>query len=116
MQFDAPNLTYCPHLQLLSEYIRKRIDIMKCLESTSWGASQKVLKMFYKGYILGKIDYGCLFYDSAAETRTKKLDVLQNKALRLILGARSFSPVISLEALCHIPPLKLRRAYLSLDL
>ena len=43
VQFDAPNLTYGPHLQLMSENIRKRIDIMKCLASTSWGASQKVL-------------------------------------------------------------------------
>ena len=112
IEFDAPSLTYNNHIKKLQLDIRKRIDMMKCLSSTNWGASQKVLKMFYQAYVRGKMDYGSVLYDTAAQSHLKKLDVLQNKALRLISGGRRSSPITSLEATTSIPPLKLRRSFL----
>ena len=51
--FDAPLLTYGPHISELSKDVKRRLDIMKCLSSTNWGAAQKVLTIFYKAYVRG---------------------------------------------------------------
>ena len=110
---DAPKLTYTPHLQTTVLNIRKRIDVMKYLSSTHWGASQKVLKCFYLAFIRSKLEYGSLIYSSTSKTNLNKLDVLQNKALRLILGGRNTSPISSLEVLADIPPLEIRRDFLK---
>ena len=109
---DAPLLTFKHHIELLCIDVRRRIDIMKCLSSTNWGASQKILRMFYISYVRGKLDYGSSLYGTAAATHLKKLDSLQNTALRLVSGCRRSTPVISLEVVCHVPSLELRRFYL----
>ena len=109
---DAPRLTWGAHIKYLKTDCLKRIDIMKSLSSNKWGASAKVLRMFYIAYIRSKIDYGCVVYRSAADTHLQKLDVLQNACLRLILGAWKTTPILSLQAEAHIPPLNLRSCYL----
>lgn len=111
--FDSPCLTWRAHITYLSEEIRKRIDLMKIISSINWGASKKILRTFYIGFVRSKIDYGCAIYGIAAETNLIKLDKLQNAALRLILGARRTSPIISLEVEAYIAPLKIRRAMLA---
>ena len=111
IEIDAPKLNYGKHVQGLVLQIRKRIDIMKYLSSTYWGASQKVLKNFYTAFIRSKMEYGCIIYRNASQANLKKLDILQNRALRLMLGARNTSPITSMEVLANIPPLNLFREF-----
>ena len=87
---------------------------MKVLSTTKWGACTKVLRTFYIAYIRAKIDYGAMIYRSAAETNLKKLEVIQNACLRLILGAWKTTPILSLQAEAHIPPLALRNYYITI--
>jgi len=110
--FDSPTLTWKSHIEYLINDIRKRIDLMKVLSSTNWGASFKTLKLFYIMYIRSKIDYGSCAYADAAEMHLQKLDKLQNSALRLMLGARKSSPVLSMEVEAYVIPLCLRRRFL----
>lgn len=58
------------------------------------------------------MDYGAIFYDTAAKTGLRQLNSIQNQALRLSLGAYRTSPVISLLAEAGEVPLKLRRTEL----
>ena len=112
--FESPKLSWLPHIEMLKRECTKRIDIMKTLSSSVWGATSKVLRTFYIAYIRAKIDYGSIIYSTATESQLSKLDVIQNHALRLILGARRTTPILSLQAECHIPPLKLHRALLHM--
>ena len=114
MDFDSPRLKWDDHIKQLSDNILRRLDIMKALSSSCWGANAKVLRMFYVSYIRAKLDYGCVMYASANESMLNKLEVLQNRALRMILGARNTTPILSMQIESYLPPLKLRRAYLIL--
>ena len=74
-----------------------------------WGADRLMLQRMYKALILSKLNYGVQFYSSAAKTSLKKLDSIQNTALRVITGARNTSPILSLEAETNIVPLQIER-------
>ena len=111
--YDSPLLNWKPHIDYLKVDCLKRIDIMKSIASPNWGASSKVLRTFYISYIRAKIDYGAVIYCTAAKSNLEKLDKIQNAAARLILGARKSSPILSLQAEAHIPPLDMHRGYLT---
>ena len=109
---DSPSLTFRAHINKLSTECTRRINMM-VISSTRWGACSKILRLFCLAYIRSKIDYGAMIYGGASEVYTGKLEVIQNSCLRLILGARKSSPVISLQVEAQIPPLTLQRGYLA---
>ena len=112
MILDSPKLTWKPHIQYLINDCQRRLDILKIISSPVWGASLKMLRMAYISYIRSKIAFGCILYNTSKSPLLKKLDVVQNNALRLILGARRTSPILSLQAEAHIPPLSMYRGQL----
>ena len=112
LNLDSPRLTWRPHIRYLISDCTRRMDLLKCIASTTWGASTKILKNFYMAYIRAKIDYGATLYGGGAETELRRLETLQNKCIRLILGARRSTPILSLQAEAFIPPLTLHREFL----
>ena len=86
---------------------------MKTIASINSGASFNVLRLFYQSYIRTKICYGASALGSMAMTHMKKLETVQNACLRLMLGARKTSPVLSLQAEASIPPLIKYTQYLT---
>ena len=113
MVFDAPRLKWGPHISMLRTDIMRRIALLKHMASPNWGANRRFLRLFYCAYIRAKLDYGCILYRTACDSLLSRLDVLQNACLRLILGARRTTPILSLQAEANIPPLSLRRQYLA---
>lgn len=67
--FDAPRLTWKPHIKYLTENCFQRLNVMRRLAGTSWGSSQETLLQIYQSYILGKLDYGNVIYGAAAKTK-----------------------------------------------
>lgn len=102
-----------PHILQLRSDVLRRMDLLKHMASPNWGANCRFLRQFYISYIRAKIDYGSILYRSASASMLSKLDVLQNSCLRLILGARRTTPVVSLHVEAHVPPLSVRRQYLA---
>ena len=114
MTFDN-RLTWKPHIQDLVLKCRKGLNILKVLSNRCWGTDTNVLLKVYRSLIRSKIDYGSIAYDSATSSVLKLLDPIHNSAIRLALGAFYTSPVNSLLCQASEPPLRLRRAYLSLS-
>ena len=85
---------------------------MKTIAPARWGASHVVLKMFYTAYIRAKISFCSSTFRSACPSTFNKLSVIQNACLRLILGARRSTPILSLEAEYQLPPISLYFYYL----
>ena len=112
LYLDSPKLTWNKHIEHLVQDSRKRIDILKVISSYNWGASRKLLRMFYIAYIRSKLDYGSHIYNSSAKSNLNKLDKIQNEALRRITGAHKSTPITSLEVEANIEPLAIRRSYL----
>lgn len=106
------NLLWKSHIEYIFKKAELGLNIMKSLAGVKWGADPKILKLLYISTVRSHFDYGCMFYRNANNSLLRKLDVLQNKALRIITGAMMSSPINSLEVEAGIVPLFIRRAFI----
>ena len=92
-------LRFHKHIQYLKDECQRRLNILKHLSHTSWGADSRSLLRIYAALIKSKLEYGVEAYASACKSNLKKLDSIQNSALRIATGAYRTSPIKSLEVL-----------------
>src|SRR5436190_5870140 len=112
--FDS-RLTWVPHLKYLKAKCLKRLNMLRALSGTKWGADRSCMLRFYKAVIRSCLDYGCIVYGSARPNALKMLDSIHHSALRLATGAFRSSPTPSLLAEVGEPSLHHRRIQLSLN-
>lgn len=62
--FDK-RLDWIAHVNELRKRCFNRLNILRVLSNTSWGADRISLMKVYQGLIHSKIDYGCIVYSSA---------------------------------------------------
>ena len=105
MYLDAPTLTWKSHIKEARRQGVQRLNILKALAGTTWGAERELLLKVYISYIRPKLTYGIAALASAAETNLKSLSRIQNAALRVALGARKTSPTVALHIEANIQPL-----------
>ena len=106
--FDSRN-SWKEQISHLQERCSKPMNILKCLAGKNWGAARSILVILYKVLIRSILDYGALCYSNASKTQLQKLNVIQNKALRICTGALRSTPTDLLEAYCGVEPLGIRR-------
>ncbi|XP_041980491.1 uncharacterized protein LOC121738697 isoform X1 [Aricia agestis] len=106
-------LKFNVHIDYICNKAYKRLNILRCLAGVFWGADPKILSMLYKSLVRSHFDYSCLAYINASASLLKKLDIIQNQALRIITGAMKSTPINSMEVETYIPPLFLRRLMLA---
>lgn len=82
---------------------------MRGVTGQDWGADKQSLKDIYVGLMRSVLDYGCIVYESASVTMLKKLDIIQAKALRIILGAVKTTPTAALQVETSEMPLYKKR-------
>jgi len=114
MVFDGPRLSWKHHISHLRVSCSKSISVMKSVSHNKWGADRDTLLRFYVATIRSKLDYASHLYANAAGTHLDALDVIQNQCLRIALGVRNTTPILSLTAEANIPPLKIRRIFLGI--
>lgn len=110
--FDS-RLNYKSHINFISKKCHQFMNILRALCGVSWGAHPYSLLQVYKGAIRPKMDYASPFYNNASNNLIIKLDRVQWKACRIALGAMISTHTLALEVESKIPPLKLRRKYIS---
>ena len=98
-----------PHIEYFKARCHKSLNILKVLSRTECGADQTALLKLYRSLVRSKLDYGCIVYGSVSKAALVKLDPVRNQGLRLSLEAFRSSPVESLYAEAHEPPLGIRR-------
>lgn len=106
-------LTWREHIEHLRERCFTRLNLLKVLSGTKWGADRCTLLRVYKAAICAKLDYGSFIYASALTPVLTRLDTVHHAGLRLATGAFRTSPVLSLCAESGVPPLLFRRHKLS---
>ena len=107
--FDKPRLTWVPQIKYIINKCIPKMNILKSVSNHHWGADREVLLKLYKSLIRSILDYGSIFYMTASKTHLNKLNKIQNNCLRLAIGARKTSPILSLEVESNVPPLFLHR-------
>ena len=107
MTLDSPNLTWGPHIEQLKSDCMSRVNIMRALTGTTWGANRECLLKIYNAFIKSKITYGCQVLLSASPTNLYELEKIQNAALRVATGAWNSTYIPSLQSEANIIPLEL---------
>lgn len=86
---------------------------MRALSGVWWGSHPYCQKLLYNALVRSHFDYGSFIFEPRNKEGLEKLNKIQAKCLRIILGAMKSSPKIALMTECVNPPLDLRRQYLS---
>ena len=106
-------LTFVPHLKALKQKCMHSLNLLRVVGHKDWGGDFSTLIKLYRTLVRSKLDYGCVVYGSARKSYLQMLDPIQNRALRLSLGAFRTSPVESLRVEASEPSLSLRRQKIS---
>ncbi|XP_028042689.1 uncharacterized protein LOC114252408, partial [Bombyx mandarina] len=106
-------LTGSAHVDNTVKKCEKNINVLRALSGTWWGAHPYSQKLLYNALVRSIIDFGSIFLQTSTKSILSRLDSVQFKALRIVLGAMKSSPTRALQVESAEPPLSLRRQYLS---
>ena len=87
---------------------KERIRPMRALAMGNKGVPAGVLRRMYIGFIRPIIDYAACSIKELGDTRLKKLEAIQNEALRVILGVPKTVQVECLREECRIESVRTR--------
>ena len=108
-------LTMKPFMQSLKEKASKRLNLVKTLATTTWGANKSALRQIYLGYVRSALDYALPIQAAASESTRESLDKVQNQSLRLVCGGMRSTPTAACEIDSNVEPLQLRREKSIID-
>ena len=101
------------HVTHIQSKCKRRLNLFRCITSAP-GVDRHTLLRLYKTIILPIIEYGSIIYDGGRPSYLLKLEAIQNKFIRIALGAHVTSPVRSLQVEANVTPLPIRRIDLSM--
>ncbi len=84
IRFD-PQLTFKHQIAHLKKTCIQRLSIIKIMSHTSWQLTKETLVQVYNLLIRSVMDYSAILMPVICDTSKKKLQVIQNNALRAIL-------------------------------
>lgn len=111
--FDK-KLTWGKQINTIIDKCKGRMNILRSISGTSWGANKTCMMMIYRGLIRSVIDYGSQILVGSCKSKMVKLDNLQAKAIRVCIGAMKSAPINAMQVLVNEMPLELRRKWLSI--
>ena len=102
-----PHFTFSPHIDAIIKRIAPRINILKALTGTNWGQEKETLLITFKSLIRSLWTYAApIWYPNASNTAINKLQIQQNKALRIATGCVKMSSISHLHAESKVLPIK----------
>ena len=114
MQFDN-RLTWRAHITMLKQACVIKLNLLKKLAHTLYGANVSSLLKIYHTIILSRLDYGSTSYLSASKKLLKSLNCIHHTAIRLALGAFRTSPIVSVLHEASVCSLDYRRLQQSIN-
>ncbi|XP_077975317.1 uncharacterized protein LOC144431279 [Styela clava] len=111
--FDR-RLNYKRHIEYVVQKCSKRINLLRLLIGTSWGANKSPLLSLYRSLVRPIIEYGMEAYFSASINAIRKIEIIQSQCLRIAAGGMMSTPKIALQVCCNEMPLIIRRLQLCL--
>ena len=97
------------HTKVTIKKATKRVNIMKCMAGKEWGQSWETQRNLYLSYVRTTLEYASpSWYPWLSETKKRKLERVQNEALRSISGLTKPCPEDFLRVEANIEPLAKR--------
>jgi hypothetical protein len=101
--FDQ-NLTFKEHVAIRVSQARSAFNRMARLANCNKGLSPLAVRQIYMACITSIADYGSIIWWRGQNQFKKPLQLLQNLALRKILGVFKTAPIIPIEVEAALPP------------
>ena len=102
-------LRFNSHVKRVIAKGKRRNRILRCLSGKDWGQSPESQRALYLTYIRSAIEYACSsWYQWISETNKKRLEAVQNEALRSICRLSKTCPIDFLRLESGIEPLSVR--------
>jgi hypothetical protein len=96
INFDA-------HIAAVSKTAKQMIGTLFCMFKKFNSVAIPVKAMIYRAYIRPIFMYACPVFSNAANQKIKKLQIIQNKCLRMILSESIFTRITDLHSQLKIP-------------
>lgn len=103
-----PHLTFKNHVAATAGKAKARLNIMRAITGLERGANYQVLRTYYIQAVRSVIEYGAPCLSTASTTAITSLEMLQNQAMRLMVGAPKWTRICTLQVETNIPPLATR--------
>ena len=111
--FDA-HLNWSYHVEVMCNRTRASIKVLQLLGNLVHGLDHASWCLAYNTICLPVLTYGCqLWFTNKQKTLVQKLQTVQNKAVRVIVGAFHTAPHEPLHQLLSILPMDLRLMMLT---
>jgi ribonuclease HI len=108
--FDR-HLNFVDHVEHVVSRCTGATNVLRYLTGTTFGCNKRSLLKVYKATVLSVINYGCEAYHTLCKTAATRLDAVQTKALRVVLGALQATNNNVTKAETNQLPLHLERLY-----
>ena len=107
------NLSWQEHIEKIVKTCRIGLNMLSSISNTKWGVHPKTALLFYKSIIRPKIEWSFFMYHNAESRLLRKLDVIQNSAIRTCLGVIRTTPINVLHSIAGLPTLEIRRKFIA---
>ena len=102
-----PMWTFAAHSSYTAKKASSRLNVMRALSDSSFGHDKECLTLTFKSVIRPFFDYAApIVFPNYAPTSIRRLQLIQNKCLRLITGCHKLASVDHLHTETHILPVE----------
>ena len=85
-----------------------RLNLLRLLSGTNWGCKPKIIMQLYKQYVRPVLEYGAIALLSAPKTTLEKIQLVQNKAIKIAYRLPWCTSTRKIHQLAEIEPNKNR--------
>ncbi|GFW54181.1 probable RNA-directed DNA polymerase from transposon BS [Trichonephila clavipes] len=104
-----PELRFSKHVEQTVSKALGKLNILRKLSGTSWGSRPQTLKSTFCTVIRPILEYATPIWTPASISVKQKLDFVQHRAAKIIIGVVSSTNNEQAEQECGLPPLESRR-------
>ena len=110
--FDQ-HLTFSTHVDNIRAKCMSRMNIIKIISHRSWKLSKATLVNIYRALIGSLLDYSSFMHSCLSAENTRKLQVIQNTAIRTIHHLKKDTSVTQLSLMHGLGQVKSRQLFLT---
>jgi Reverse transcriptase (RNA-dependent DNA polymerase) len=99
-------LTIRPHINKVIAKARRMVSTLFCLLKRNSAVSERSKIDIYRSIVRPIMTYACPIFTNCAETHFKKLQIQQNKTLRMALNADIYTRVSDLHTESNVPTIR----------
>ena len=96
------------HIKMAISKANRRLNLLRLLSGTNWGCMPKIIMQLYKQYVRPVLEYGAIALLSAPNTTLEKIQLVQNKAIKIAYRLPWCTSTRKIHQLAEIEPIKNR--------